>query len=194
MKISTPAISLRALIMFVVGVLAAATLLFEAFGLHQSYLAYRNASLIVERNRLADGCLQAVKSFAFERGRSNVVLRGPDPISLDNRQFVDARRALADKHFAEVLARLPESSRAKGNEVQAAWERVKTLRPIVDRAFSLSRDERDPALPGEWLAAANDLVTRVEALLIDVSSIPGSADVNFERLSNLRINALQFRN
>ena len=57
MKNSVPALSLRTLIMVVVGVLAAATLLFEVIGLHQNYLAYRNASLIVERNRLADGCL-----------------------------------------------------------------------------------------------------------------------------------------
>ena len=194
MKKTASALSLRTLIMVIVGVLVAATLFFEAIGLHQSYRSYNKATLIVERNRLADDSMQAVKNFAFERGRTNVVLRGEDPISAQNRQFVDARRDAADRYIEGLLARLPANFRTKGNDVQVAWDQVKGLRKAVDGDMHLARADRDATLPREWMDTANNLVARLESLLIAVSHIPGSDDVSFERLGDLRINVLQFRN
>ncbi len=193
MKNAVPALSLRTLIMVIVGALVAATLFFESIGLYQSYRSYQKATQVVERNRLADDSMRAVKNFAFERGRTNVVLRGEDPISAQNRQFVDARRAAADRYIEGLLARLPESFRTKGGDVQVAWDKVKGLRKAVDGDVPLARSDRDATLPRKWMEAANNLVARLESLLIAVSHIPGSDDVSFERLGDLRINVLQFR-
>jgi diguanylate cyclase (GGDEF)-like protein/hemerythrin-like metal-binding protein len=186
--------SLRVLMTLLVGLLVVVALAFSVRDLQQSLSTSDNVTLLAERNRIADNCLQAVKNFAFERGRSNVVLRGQDQINQEYRRFIDGYRADADRHIGELLAQLPEVSRKKGEEVRSAWERVKVLRPMLEQDFSRRLDERDPALPGLWLKAANDLVAGLEALLIDVSSFSGNIDANFERLNNLRNLALQFRN
>ncbi|MBL8413214.1 MAG: diguanylate cyclase [Propionivibrio sp.] len=187
-------LSLRALLLLLVGLLVVVALVFAARDLQHSRAAYRNAALLAERNQVADSCLQAVRHFAFERGRSNVVLRGKEAINEINRRFIDEHRSAADVIIAELLTRLPDASREEGVEVRQAWEVVKSLRATLEHDFARRLAERDPALPGQWLTAANNLVTRLEDLLADVSSLPGNNDAGFELLSNLRILALQFRN
>jgi diguanylate cyclase (GGDEF)-like protein/hemerythrin-like metal-binding protein len=184
---------LRALLLLLVGLLVVVALVFAARDLQHSRAAYRNAALLAERNQVADSCLQAVRHFAFERGRSNVVLRGKIAINEKNRRFIDEHRSAADVIIEELLARLPETSREQGDEVRQAWDAVKLLRAALEHDFARPLGERDPALPGQWLVAANNLVSRLEDLLIDVSSFPGNNDAGFELLSNLRILALQFR-
>ena len=187
-------ISLRALLLLLVGLLVVVALVFAARDLQHSRAAYRNAALFAERNHFADNCLQAVRHFAFERVRSNVVLRGKEAINKNNRRFIDEQRSAADVIIAELLVRLPDASRKDGEEVRQAWDAVKSLRPILEQEFNRPLGERDPALPGQWLSAANTLVTRLEDLLTDVSSFQGNNDAGFELLSNLRILSLQFRN
>ncbi|MBL0168260.1 MAG: bacteriohemerythrin [Propionivibrio sp.] len=186
--------SLRALLLLLVGLLVVVALVFAARDLQQSRVAYRNVTLLAERNHVADSCLQAVRHFAYERGRSNVVLHGKEAINENNRRFIDQHRSATDAIIAELLVRLPDASREDGEEVRQAWDAVKSLRATLEHDFARQHAKRDPALPGQWLAAANTLVTRLEDLLTDVSSFPGNNDAGFELLSNLRILSLQFRN
>lgn len=186
--------SLRALLLLLVGLLVVVALVFAARDLQQSRVAYRNVTLLAERNHNADSCLQAVRHFAYERGRSNVVLRGKEAIDVRNRRFIDEHRSAADVIIEELLARLPGVSREEGEEVRQAWDAVKSLRAKLEHDFTRRLSERDPALRGQWLAATNTLVSRLEDLLIDVSSFPDNFDASFDLLNNLRILALQFRN
>jgi diguanylate cyclase (GGDEF)-like protein/hemerythrin-like metal-binding protein/PAS domain S-box-containing protein len=186
-------ISLRALLLVLVGLLVVVALVFAARDLQQSRADFRNVTLLAERNQVADSCLQAVRHFAYERGRSNLVLRGKEAINENNRRFIDEHRSAADAILADLLVRLPESSREEGDDVRQAWDAVKSLRATLEHDFARQLAERDPALQGQWLAAANTLVTSLEDLLIDVSSFPGNNDAGFELLNNLRILALQFR-
>lgn len=187
-------ISLRALLLLLVGLLVIVALVFAASDLQQSRLVNRNVTRLAQRNHVADSCLQAVRHFAFERGRSNVVLHGKEAINERNRRFIDEQRSAADAIIAELLVRLPESSRAEGDEVRRTWDAAKSLRTTLENDFARPLAERDPALPVQWLAAANTLVTSLEDLLINVSSFPGNNDAGFDLLNNLRILALQFRN
>jgi hypothetical protein len=100
--------SLRALLLLMVGLLVVVALVFAARDLQQSRVAYRNVTLLAERNHNADSCLQAVRHFAYERGRSNVVLRGKEAIDVRNRRFIDEHRSAADVIIEELLARLKQ--------------------------------------------------------------------------------------
>ena len=194
MKKRTSVVPLRALLTLLVGLLVVVSLVLAAGNLHRNQTAYRSALLIAERNHSADSCLQSVKNFAFERGRSNVLLRAQSPINQENRRFIDARRAAADRHIGELIAELPEDFAAKGIALQGRWDVVKSLRVALERDFLRPLNERDPMLPNQWLVAANALVDTLESLLIDVSYVPGNVDASFDRLGNLRVLALQFRN
>jgi diguanylate cyclase (GGDEF)-like protein/hemerythrin-like metal-binding protein len=194
MKRAVSVVSLRALMMLLVGLLVVVALLFAAGAWQQSRATFQNATILAERNHVADSCLQAVRNFALERGRSSVLLSDRGPISAENRRAIDARRDVSDTHLGEVFERLPAGSRAKGDQVRGSWEIVATLRPALAHNFALPLNERDPALPGQWLSAANALVAALEALLIDLSNATDHVDAGFDHLSNLRILAMQFSN
>ena len=104
MKITASALSLRAFMLLLVGLLVVIALLFAASDLRQSLLTYHNALQLAERNNVSDGCIQAVKNFAFERGRSNVILHSQDPVSPENRHFIDERRAAQGNDIRYQLA------------------------------------------------------------------------------------------
>lgn len=193
LKRASSPLSLRVLLLLLVGLLVLVALVFAARDLQQSRAIYRNASLLAERNHLADACLQAVQNFAFERGRSNVVLRGKSPIDDESRDFIDRLRVVGDQRLADVFRRLPDAFKDRGDEVRRSLARVGTLRPALDHDFLLALADRDPALAGQWLFAADDLVASLEMLLIALSNFPGEIDAALERLSTLRTLALQFR-
>jgi diguanylate cyclase (GGDEF)-like protein/hemerythrin-like metal-binding protein/PAS domain S-box-containing protein len=187
-------LSLRALLLLLVGLLVFVALFFAASELRQSQRTYRDAHQLAERNSLADACLEAVNNFAYERGRSNVILLARDTPPAHSRQFIDEKRAAGDRYIEFIFSRLPSEARSAGSELETAWKAVKALRPAVDRDFGLPPAQRDPALPGLWMPAANRLVGGFERLLISISELPDNSDARFARLANLRILALQLRN
>ncbi|MDP1526198.1 MAG: ATP-binding protein [Rhodocyclaceae bacterium] len=188
-----PHFSLRTRISMVFNLLAGITLIMVVTGLVFSLEAWRKASRITERNAVAAQSLAAVKHFAFERGRTNVILRGKATISESNRKFIDERRRYADSAIASVLTAATETMPASAQAVERSWSAIKALRQEAERDFVLSLEARDKALPGRWLPAANTLVANLEALLAEASQVR-EADFHFAQLTILRLHALQFRN
>jgi diguanylate cyclase (GGDEF)-like protein/hemerythrin-like metal-binding protein/PAS domain S-box-containing protein len=187
-------LSLRALMLLLVGLLVFVALFFAASELRQSQRTYRDAHQLAERNSLADACLDAVNNFAYERGRSNVLLLARDSSPAHSRQFIDENRAAGDKYIEFIFSRLPPDARSTGDALETDWVAVKALRPALDRDFALPPAQRDASLPAQWMAAANRLIAGFERLLVSLSELPDDSDARFARLANLRVLALQFRN
>jgi hypothetical protein len=174
------------------GLLGAVALALVLVLLYQSHANWRQAVHLEVRNQIAAHSLAAVKHFAFERGRTNVILRGAAPISAKNRSFIDERRRQADASIQAIPGpgrAFPEETRA----IMASWEVIQALRGEVEANFVLPLEKRDASLTKRWLAASNTLVERLESLLVLASQVEG-ADFHYARLANLRIQALQFRN
>ncbi|WP_176785747.1 diguanylate cyclase domain-containing protein [Propionivibrio dicarboxylicus] len=153
----------------------------------------QKVAILAQRNRLADDCLQSVASFAFERGRVNIVLRGAAAVSADNRSFIDAQRERADRHIERVLAATPNSAEVKAQDVRRAWSSIQSLRDEVDRDIALPTPQRDPSLPVRWMDLSDDLIDRLERLLVASTEKIGDGDPYFDRLAALRVSALHFR-
>ncbi|OQA31478.1 MAG: Signal transduction histidine-protein kinase BarA [Betaproteobacteria bacterium ADurb.Bin341] len=186
-------IPLRTLLTLLFCLLAAVALAMALFGALASIDQFTKAAQIAERNRVASSCLAAVKDLAFERGRTNVILRGQSVISSANRRFIDERRQGGDQALEATLAALPAVFASAGYEVADAWKNIKALREEVERDFVRPLSERNPDLPVRWMAAANNLVFRLENLLVRISPVI-EADFTFTKLADLRIAALQLRN
>ena len=187
-------VSLRVLLLVLIGLLGTIALLFAARDLHQSRNISREVAAPVGQNAIADRGLQAIQSFALERGRSNVVLRGEGEISAENQRIIDRQRTLADEHIAALTAKLPDTLSARTEQLQRAWARVKWLRPEVEKDFVRLRAERAPQLSASWLEAANALMLAIESAMIDLAHSSGPFDADFDRINALRILAMQLRN
>ena len=180
--------------MSLVGLLAAAALSFAVGDLQQSRLAYEQALRLVDNNRLADGCLQAVANVTLERGRSSMVLRGEAPIAADYQRLIGESRQAVDTAIAAMLGKLPPGLREQRQATQESWLRMKALRPVLDASFDLVDAHRPSAIHQQWTASADDLVRNLERLLILLSLSSSNRDAGYVRLSELRIQAFQFRN
>lgn len=189
----TPVVSLRVFLALLVGLLVVIALGFASNTLWQNWQLSRKVQLLVERNRIADDCLQSVANFAFERGRTNIILRAEGPVSPENRQFIDERRRAADRHIASALENLPASAEERGEAVRKAWEEIGVRRSEADHDMMLPLDRRNPQLPKKWMADSDRLIDRVETLLVTVSGMTGDVDATFDRLAGLRVLALHFR-
>ena len=191
--VKTPVMSLRAFLALLVGLLVVVALGFAANDLWRNWQLSRKVQLLVERNRIADHCLQSVANFAFERGRVNIVLQGRAPVSLENQRFIDERRQVADLYITSALELSPVSVLTKGDAVRAAWNEMAALRSTVDRNMALPPESRDPDLPSRVMTVSDRLIDRLEALLVAVSGSVGDVDATFDRLAGLRALSLHFR-
>ncbi|TAN55927.1 MAG: PAS domain-containing protein, partial [Magnetospirillum sp.] len=125
---------------------------------------YGNARKVIETNGVVDHLLQAAQNLAFERGRSNVVLRGANPIGADNRVFLDQRRAAAAGNMEEALRRIGPGFEQQGGAVRSGYQRLIGLRAEVDAAFAQPLSDRDPALADRWFMAASGLLKDIAGL------------------------------
>ncbi|WP_139379446.1 ATP-binding protein [Zoogloea sp. LCSB751] len=191
MKPSSP-LPVRKRISLLFSLLTAIGVSMALVGLYFGLGSWRDAMHVAAHNTIATHSLAAVKHFAFERGRTNVILRGRAPISDANRAFIDERRANGDAAIATALesaTHLPHEA----DDVDRDWAAIKILRQEVERNFALPLAERDPGLLGRWLEASNRLVAHLEILLAHASRV-SEADFVFTQLASMRIHALQFRN
>lgn len=194
MNKSVSTVSLRVLMLVLVGLLGSVALLFAARDLFQSREISREVASLVRQNDIADHGLKAIQAFALERGRSNVVLRGEGEISDENKQIIDRQRVLADEHIAALRTKLPEGMSARSEQLQRAWARVKWLRPELEKDFVRTRADRAPQLSAAWLEAANALMSAIESAMIELAHNSGRTDAGFDRINTLRILAMQLRN
>jgi signal transduction histidine kinase/ActR/RegA family two-component response regulator len=186
-------VSVHRRIAFLFALMAALVLVLVFAGLFLSLNGWLNARRVVEHNVVATNTLEAVKHFTFERGRTNVILRGKLPISEKNRIFIDERRTKADGAVSAALSVAKQKFPQETAAVEMSWNTIKTLRNEVEKDFPAALAERNTDLPQRWMRTANDLVAQLESLLVKASQVE-SADFSFSRLANLRIYTLQFRN
>lgn len=128
------------------------------FQLADALRGYRQSADVITWARTTNNLFRMAQHFAYERGRTALILRAPTPVSAANRNFIDQRRQLADQAMQDFLQQrqsLPEL----GQEVLAErWAEIQTLRRAVDRDMSLPLARRDPQLAAQWYASATDLL------------------------------------
>ena len=188
-----PVLPLRLLMTLLVGMLVAIALAFAVADFRESHALLNYSRQMVERNRLADSCLRTMNDFVAERGRSLVVINSTVSSYPKHRTFLEERRKEGDVAIAGLLARVPERAEAKAHDVRQRWEQVKTLRLELDRQFVLTFAERDSSLSRRWMTAVNELVSGLLDLQEAIIGQNEVGDAGFERLSRLRLVALNFR-
>jgi diguanylate cyclase (GGDEF)-like protein len=128
------------------------------FQLADALRGYRQSADVITWARTTNNLFRMAQHFAYERGRTALILRAPTPVSAANRNFIDQRRQLADQAMQDFLQQrqsLPEL----GQEVLVErWAEIQTLRRAVDRDMSLPLARRDPQLAAQWYASATDLL------------------------------------
>lgn len=105
--------------------------------------------------------VRGAQHLAFERGRTNVVLRANALISEENRRFIDARRALVDAEHGRAIQLLDENNTALARRLSRQQQVLSDLRQRADHDMSVPLAQRDPLFPGQWFNALSAMLEGV---------------------------------
>ena len=130
----------------------------------QCWQTYEHSKNISAGAYAASQIMMLAKHLAFERGRTAVVLRKPEPISEENLKFIDARRAQSDLSITKLKGRLPTMPDSGASAFLASWTKILALRKEVDRDKHLPLTKRDPALVQNWVKHTTQFLEQSLAL------------------------------
>ncbi len=132
---------------------------------------FQKSFLASHWSRTTEQLLLAAQNLAFERGRTAVVLRGDDPISEANREFIDHRRELADQAIAAAIRGLKENKDPSlAEQLQNQWDLVKDCRASIERAVLLPREERETHLVATWEDRASTMLQQIRMTALELLS------------------------
>jgi PAS domain S-box-containing protein len=181
--------SVRGMVVALVTALVVLTWVEVGEGVAECWREYRDAGQLVEANLAIDRLLQAAQNLAFERGRTNVVLRGAEPIGEDNRAFIAARRRAVAENLDAVLPQLGRKGAALGEE----YARLKAVRAEIDRAFALPRAARDPLLAEQWFDTASEMLVDLGRVMATVTLRREQVTPLFRVFSRLKVQSFELR-
>ena len=138
-------------------------------GLHDArseWQLYRHAQSLLLTNEMIDELMQAAENLAFERGRTNVLLRGTVAYDDEQKRFIADRRHDVDTHLAKAVDAFDSDP---DQAVRQGFARLQQLRDRVDAALLQPLAERDPALRTQWVAAQTQMLRDIHELMVRTS-------------------------
>lgn len=156
----------RSLRTAIIAMVAALELMIVLLGLgdaRREWVAYHNAKSLLKTNDVIDDLLKAAENLAFERGRTNVLLRGTVAYDDEQRKFISERRAQIDENLTKALAGIRDHD---DEAVRQGYALLQTLRQEVDAALLKPPSDRDSALRPHWVAAQTKLLRDIHELMV----------------------------
>lgn len=155
--------SIRTVLFSILLIIGGWGLLASLYQIKDSFSSYQQDQNLSEWSRVATKLLTAAQHLAYERGRTAVVMRGLEPVTRQDREFISNRRGLADESLQAALESAVNTPEFKTVEISAKWEKVKRIRHQIDQNIILSRSSRNQELYAQWLDAANDLIRSIQS-------------------------------
>lgn len=145
---------------------------------------------------LADGMghlSKAMQNLAFERGRANVVLRGDQPISVENRRFLDSRRSEGSSQVRQAVEHLRPLLPVACGDLEQRLAALDTLRQTVDANAALPKAQRPAGLSERWFGEASGVISGLLEVQAKAIEQAGDSDAAFASLARIALLSLQFR-
>jgi len=159
-----------------------------------SWALAREAARTIETNELLDLLLQGAQNLAFERGRTNVLLRSPEPARGADLEFIAARRREASSRLDRALASPLAASYGPSKRVTEDYAALADLRSQADAAFAAPRSSRDPTFAARWFDETSGLVADLIDLSAGLALEFGGRETSFRSYARLKVTALSLRN
>ena len=155
--------SLRTAVIAMVATLEFMIVLLGASDTRREWQAYREAQMLLQTNEVIDELLTAAESLAFERGRTNVLLRGTLAYDDEQRKFIAERRKQVDDDLTKALDAFEHDD---DGTVRQGYILLQALRTEVDAALEKPLAERDPSLRPHWVKAQTQLLRDIHELMV----------------------------
>jgi diguanylate cyclase (GGDEF)-like protein len=160
----------------------------------KAYEAYRQSQNIIVWAHTTNHLFRMAQHFAFERGRTAVVLRDTLPISAANQNFLRERRAEADEAMQDFLRDRHLLPNVGQEALVRQWEEVQALRQKIDKDIALPLSQRDPQLADQWFGSATQFLSDSRKLAqLLISSYVRNRGLELARLTLVASYAFELR-
>ena len=159
--------------------------------LYLGWAGYQHALELKTTQDITSPFTVALKNFMFERGRTNVVLAANDPISSENRVFIDERRGEADEAFEKGFSIMQNKYPHEAELLRKEYAQLKVLRNHMDEESQKPLLQRDPNSRTLWFTNCTDYINLVSSTLKKMGKRP--LDKELSAYYELIIDSLHFR-
>lgn len=180
-----PALSLAAVLLAVSGHIVADALV------HQPILL--QAERLSDLARGMEHLGKAMQNLAFERGRTHVVLRAEQPVSEENRRFLESRRQEGSAQALQALEHLQPILPLACAELEKRLTALDALRLMVDANAVLAMPQRSLGLSERWFDEASAMIGQLLEVMAGAIEQIGDSDAGFASLARIALLSLQFR-
>jgi len=152
--------------------------------------SYRFAQSLLYTNQMIDELLQAAENLAFERGRTNVLLRGTIAVDDEQKRVLAEHRRVVDSHLIRAVDAFDSDSDAA---VRQGFAQLQHLRGEVDAELAKPVAERDPEVRTRWVAAQTQLLRDIHELMVRTSVDRHALPSQFLIYTRIKSFALELR-
>lgn len=179
-------------ISILVTVLCGIIMIYSSGTLYRGWSDYQQAKEWQTIQDIASLFADALKNFMFERGRMNVVLSAHDPISKENRSFINERRTASDESLETGFSIMEKNYSEEAEMLRNEYEKLKVLRIKMDEESQKPLLERTPDIRTLWYTNCTNYINLVGATLKKIGGISRNNDL-IASYYELIIDTLRFR-
>ena len=151
---------------------------------------YLHAQSLLKTNAVINDLLKAAENLAFERGRTDVLLRGMAIYDGDQQAYLAERRHAVDEHLASALDAFEDDP---DGAIRDGYQRLLQMRQRADGEFPKTLAERDPTLRPQWMAAQTVLLHDIRELMVRTSVDRRTLPAPFLIYTRIKSFALELR-
>jgi methyl-accepting chemotaxis protein len=145
------------------------------------------ADLALADNQTSDLLLEAAGQWALERGKTSAALNAAtaDPAAIvEHRRRADAAAAMALERI-QAGRDLPNKAQLV-QRLEAAQQALAGLRTRVDASLAQPKEQRDPAVLGQWIPTISGLIERSRDLRLAVTAMDTDSLRKIQELGELK--------
>lgn len=185
--------SLMQAIKHTIYLLSLVVFLFAFVLLYEAIIKYQTASRLLEYNQMTDSFVFAMMDFVFERGRMNVVLSNPAPMSAENDIFLKERERLANEQLSDAFIIMDKLYPEGAGYLRTKYDRINSLRQTARVEAGKPKYDRDPEVRKAWLQECSAFNSDIYNTLSSYNEKLASTD-RYSQMQRLKLSLLEFRN
>ncbi|NLV57578.1 MAG: GGDEF domain-containing protein [Clostridiales bacterium] len=166
---------------------------YSGYGLFLGWTNYRQATRLGLIQKMTQSFADGLKNFMFERGRMNVVLSKEQPISQENRSFLNERRSAADKAFEAGLLVMEDVFPEKTKTLRKDYENIHYLRIKIDEQAEKPLRQREAGAKKIWFDSCTDYINTVITKINVIRQLSRNQS-NISYCFDVVVDSLSFRN
>lgn len=184
--------SILSRISILITVLCGIIMVYSSKTLYLGWSGYQQAKELKLIQDITGPFADGLKNFMFERGRMNVILSAHEPISRENRCFINERRSASDESFELGFSIMEKKYPEETALLRCEYDKIQVLRIKMDEESQKPLLQRTPGIRTLWYTDCTNYINLAGTTLKRIGGISRN-NYPIDTYYELIIDTLRFR-